>query len=158
MKKLLLLTAIASFSFSSDFEWKFLGLSVASEQVHKNESSTSRALSTQLKLGVQNRDYRVALSYKTDFSKMNEFAVQTDYLFDSFDINDLPARAYVGASLSFIKHKQAKRLMAPGLHTGILVNVSSNIDMDFGYSYKKYRNSDLYRYQNSFLIGFNYFF
>lgn len=144
---------------TKSYEWKFIGVTLSTEREHNFITEDNKKLSTGIRLGIQDRLYRVTLSYKTDYTVKDEIGLETDYLFESFDINDLSAKPYIGASLLSIKHKgYSNRKAAYGFNVGLLVNISTNVDMDFGFIHKRYRDSNDYSSQNSVSIGFNYFF
>lgn len=146
-------------SVFKSYEWKFIGLTFSTDREHNSLVEDTKRIATGIRAGIQNRQYRALLSYKTDFSIKDEFSIETDYLFDSFDVNELSAKPYIGASLYSIKHKKYDtRDAAYGLNVGLLVNISKNIDLDFAYAHKRYRNSDMFDSQNSVSIGINYFF
>jgi len=145
--------------FSDNSIYMFSGLSITTVTHNFNDKSNQTDASLGIRFGMQSTSWRTLIDYSADWRGYKSLTLETDKLFPAHKVLSRQIAPYAGLSIGYFDHKQNNTEHAIfGLHGGLIVNISKNVDLDVGLSYKRKRKSENLDDSKALSLSVHYFF
>jgi len=158
-KHLIVFLLFANIAVCATENFSFVGATVSTKASTFTNAGTNRDATFGLRYGLQNTQWRTMVSLEADYRGYKEATLETDYLFNTLDIESQKIKPYLGVSIGYYDHdnSDSQHALFAG-HFGLIFNVSDKIDFDASVSYGEKRDNINLDHLVGLSFGVHYFF